>query len=146
MPRRRIIDPEFWQDTLMGSLPIGVRLLYIGTWNCADDAGLLELDATRIKLAVFPRDDRIRVPDVAKWLEQLVAVGRLLDYTVEDRRYALVARFHRHQRVDRPTNSRLPRPPEAVLLRLDPKSRAQVAQRTDAPDVALAQSGRDSEA
>src|SRR5207244_2024202 len=37
-------------------------------------------------------------------------------------------------------------PPEAVLLRLDPKSRAQVAQRTDAPDVALAQSGRDSEA
>src|SRR5437870_11173996 len=128
--RKRMIDPEFWQDTLIGSLPVSVRLLYIGTWNCADDAGLLELDPMRIKLAVFPRDDRIRVPDVAKWLGQLVLVGRLLEYEVEDRRYAVVARFHRYQRVDHPTKSRLPRPPEATLLRLDSDSRVKVAARS----------------
>ena len=42
MPRIRTIKPEFWTDEKVGECSIPARLLFIATWNIADDRGNLE--------------------------------------------------------------------------------------------------------
>lgn len=132
MPRRRIIDPEFFPDPLIGHLRVEQRLFYIATWLFADDAGLFEANPPRLKLHAFPYDAEITEAHVSSYLDDLERSRRLLSYTSDERRYALIKTFHRHQRIDRPTTSKLPRPPANVLDQLDPKSRAIVLARTNA--------------
>ena len=40
MARIRTIKPEFWIDDVIVELPFETRLLFIGIWNFADDAGV----------------------------------------------------------------------------------------------------------
>ena len=41
MARIRTIKLEFWEDEKLAKLPVHARLLFIGTWNFADDNGAL---------------------------------------------------------------------------------------------------------
>jgi hypothetical protein len=77
--RTRLLRPEFWSDELMASLPRDVRLVYMGLWNLADDAGYLERRPRAIAAALFPYDgmaEREALIDGA--LELLVREGRVL--------------------------------------------------------------------
>ncbi len=131
--RRRVIDPEFWQDSRIGKLPVVVRLLFIATWSQADDAGILDADPEQIAAAVFPYD-RMRARVICDYLRHLEAEERLLRYECGDHAYYLIKHFHRHQRIDRPTPSKRPRPPDAVLDQLDESCRHLVISRTRQPD------------
>jgi hypothetical protein len=145
--RRRIIDPKFWTDPLNGRVAMPVRLLYIGIWTHADDAGLLANDAGYLRAAIFPHDRRIREQDVRAWLTELEGFGdpgRLLPYEFGGRRLYLVTRFHEHQTINRPTKSTLPRPPEALLERASPKSREIVIERTEKPALSMLKQGSES--
>lgn len=133
MPRRRMVDPGFWDDEKVGQLPRDVRLLYVALWSQADDAGLLEADPRRIKAFAFRYDERLKVSDVSRWLGLLEANHRVLRYQLRGRDYYCVRRFHRHQTIERPRKSDLPRPPREVLDELDEKCRKAVLQRTADP-------------
>ena len=132
MPRRRIIDPQFWNDALIGRLPFEVRLLYIGIWNFSDDAGILPVDPAWLRASIFPHDD-LTPARMRAMLGKLEAKGRLLRYSVNGRDYYLVGRFHDHQTIEKPTHSRLPRPPIASLALVSDRSRRNVIARTDEP-------------
>lgn len=133
MPRRRIIDPQFWNDALLGRLPMPVRLFYIGLWNFSDDAGLVTNDPSWLRVSIFPHDARVKPATIEGYLAELERTGspgRVLRYAVGDREYFLVTRFHDHQSIEKPTSSRLPRPPQDLIDLVSDRARRAIMGRT----------------
>lgn len=112
MPRIRTIKPEFWEDDVVGSLSLGARLLFIATWNLADDEGLLRWTPAYLKASVFMYDDDVQLADVASWMEELTASKLLFPYKGgrTQQRLAYIVKFRRHQRINRPQPGKLPPP------------------------------------
>mgnify|MGYP001810187637 CR=1 FL=1 len=102
MPRQRIIKPEFWTSPQVVQLSTLTRLLFIGLWNFADDAGILPLSPLQLKLQIFPADD-ITPAQVGDMINNLIAAGLLQQYDAEGGTYIRMTGWHRHQRIDRPT-------------------------------------------
>lgn len=118
MPRIRTIKPEFFGSLTIGRLSLRARLTAIGLLPYVDDAGR-GLDEPRlIKAAVWPLDDEIRHEDVADDLSELEAVRWLERWTDEEtgRPLLRVRSFLEHQRINRPTPSKLPPSPEELGL------------------------------
>lgn len=57
MARIRTIKPEFWTSEQVMTCSRDARLLFIGMWNFADDAGIHPASPVRLKAQVFPGDD-----------------------------------------------------------------------------------------
>ncbi|MGW0984323.1 HNH endonuclease [Streptomyces xiamenensis] len=112
MPRIRTVKPEFWEDEVVGLLPRDARLLFISTFNMADDEGLLRWTPAYIKASTFMYDDDLTIPDVGKLMTMLTDAGLLFPYIggVARQQMACVVNFRKHQRVNRPQKSKLPPP------------------------------------
>lgn len=106
--RIRTIKPEFWTDATMVQLPLLSRLLFIGLWNCADDHGYLDDEVDRIAMQILPREDPLEVGEA---LDLLIATGRI-DRLVDEggETFLRVTNWEKHQRVDRPSESKVNRP------------------------------------
>lgn len=113
MPRIRTVKPEFWEDEVVGLLPRDARLLFVATFNMADDEGLLRWTPAYIKASAFMYDDDLSVPDVAKLMQCLTDAGLLHPYIggVARQQMAVVVNFRKHQKINRPQKSKLPPPP-----------------------------------
>lgn len=74
MARIRTIKPEFWDDEKVGKLTFGARLLFIGTWNLADDEGYLKWNANFLKSKIFLYDDPKTVP-INRYMKELTNAG-----------------------------------------------------------------------
>ena len=109
MPRKRIIDPEFWSDEEIGQWPHSVRLFYIGLWNFADDEGRFKAHNNLLKSQIFPYDDKIDIDKLKKALK-----NKIQWYEVNSSQYGYIRNFLKHQRIDKPSVSKLPIPPEFV--------------------------------
>lgn len=113
MARIRSVKPEYWSDyRLAKELPRDVRLFYIALWNEADDEGRFQAHPRRVLGACFPYDDDLSAEDIEQWMILLSDTGRLVLYTVDGEPYGQLTKFGPHQRINRPTPSRLPAPPE----------------------------------
>lgn len=89
--------PEFWTDPTMAALSPAVRLLYIGLWNVADDAGWLTWSPSQIGAVLFPYEPtKRRERDIALWAERLTASGRLV---LHECGCAQIPTLPKHQRV-----------------------------------------------
>lgn len=108
-----MISPSFWTDEKVGRLPRDARLLFIALHNYADDEGRLVYSPARIKLQVFPYDDDITPDAVAALIAQLAKHNCVVKYDVNGGTYLQITDFRNSQRVDRPTPSKLPPPPNA---------------------------------
>lgn len=108
MSRIRTVKPEFWSDEVVGTLPPRVRLLFIATWNLADDEGLLGWTAKYLRATAFMYDDDVTSADVEGMMASLAAAGLVFPYT-DDRGSSLayVVNFRRHQRINRAMPTRL---------------------------------------
>lgn len=97
MARIRSIKPEVWTDPEVVSCSPLARLLWIGSWNHADDYGVLKDDVVRLKLQVLPADDC----DPHALVDELVNRGLLLRRVTPDGTRVLVIRtFCVHQKID----------------------------------------------
>jgi hypothetical protein len=114
MARIRTIKPEFWTSLTVTSLPLPVRLTFIGLWNFSDDVGRSVLEPRLIKAAIWPLDDEITAADIGGHLAALARVGLVQLYQVEDRQYIQVSSWTEHQRVEKPRPSQLPPPPDSI--------------------------------
>jgi hypothetical protein len=102
-----MIDPEYWSDEEIGHWSHAARLLYIGLWNFADDEGRFKAADELLKSQIFPYDRRV---SIRKLKEEL---GRKIQwYEVEGLKYGFIRNFLKYQRIDKPTQSKLPSPPE----------------------------------
>lgn len=104
--RIRTIKPEFWSHPVLSSLDDGARLLAIGLLNLADDEGYFLSHATLVRNALRPFDeDSTRT---RRALETLAKVGWIeLREHSEQGQVGKVVNFAKHQRIDRPTPSKL---------------------------------------
>ena len=96
------MKPEFWDDEVIGRLSRDARLLYIGTWNLADDEGRLRWSESYLRSHVFMYDTDMDLLAVKALMRELVAAERVLPYKVSEQWYGVIPRFRDHQRPNRP--------------------------------------------
>lgn len=121
MARIRSIKPEFWTDERIGECTALARLLFIATWNFADDAGGLDRSAKQLKAQAFPYDDL----DCEPLIQELLHAGLLIEYERGGKKYLHIKGFQTHQKVDHPGKPRVPsyHEPSRALQESSPKSR-----------------------
>ena len=93
--RTRLSGREFWTDSTLSLLPDSTRLLYIGLWCVADDAGYIEWDTDAIGhqlLGYRSPATRRRVTERA--VEALIEAGRVR--ILDCGRHALIPTLTRH--------------------------------------------------
>jgi hypothetical protein len=110
MARIRTIKPEFFTSLTVANLTVEARLTFIGLWTHVDDDGRAVDDARLIKAAVWPLDDRVAA-DIERDLQALTDASLIVRYKVGGRSYLAVRTWREHQRINRPTKSKLPPPP-----------------------------------
>lgn len=107
MPRIRSIKPEFPQSETIGRLSRDARLLFIQLWTIVDDDGRTRAASRMLASLLYPYDDDApRLIDT--WLGELEAADCIRRYQVEGSVYLEVVNWLKHQKIDRPTKSRLP--------------------------------------
>jgi hypothetical protein len=111
MARIRTIKPDFWSDETLTECSLSARLLFIGTWNFADDKGNLEHSWKQLKMKVFPADD----VKVLGLVNELIAHGLLIEYSVSDKKYLHIKGFEKHQVINRPSVSNIPEFDESLI-------------------------------
>jgi hypothetical protein len=110
MARIRTIKPDFFTSESVSALPYSARLTFIGLWTYADDEFRCVDNPKLIRAAIWPLDDRT-LGDIEKDIDELAASGMVVRYRVGDRNYLHIPGMGTHQRVNRPTGSKLPPPP-----------------------------------
>lgn len=108
MARIRTIKPGFFTHDVIGELPQGTRLLFIGLLCHADREGRLTDRPKRIKVEILPYDDC----DVNAMLDELAQAGLIERYAINGERYLQVVNFSKHQHVHpKEAPSLIPAPP-----------------------------------
>lgn len=109
MARIRTYKPSFFKSEDVAVLPFRTRLTWLGLWCYCDDAGRGKDNVKLIKADVWPLDD-VSLKDIEDDLQMLAAHGRIVRYEAEGQRYLEVVNFDQHQRINRPTPSKIPPP------------------------------------
>lgn len=122
MARIRTIKPEFFTSLTVASISVEARLTFIGLWTHVDDEGRCVDDARLVKAAVWPLDDRTAA-DVERDLQALTESSLIARYEAGGRRYLAVRGFAEHQRINRPTPTKIPAPPPAGSIDPPPQTR-----------------------
>jgi hypothetical protein len=122
MARIRTIKPEFFTSLTIADLPLTARLTFIGLWTHVDDAGRCIDDARLIKAALWPLDDRTAA-DIENDLKELTESSLITRYTLNRKRYLAITNWSEHQRINRPSPSKLPAPEQGEPSPPDPVTR-----------------------
>ena len=122
MARIRTVKPEFWMSEHLGRLTPLARLTYIGLINIADDDGRGRADVRWLwgQLHAYSTSNTRRAFREA--LSSLKArdgqgIPFVHFYKVGGVSYYWLPTFCKHQRIDRPSKSRLPAPQDAEEIR-----------------------------
>lgn len=110
MARIRTIKPSFFESEDVAVLPLRARLLWIGLWTHCDDAGRTKDNARLVKARVWPLDPDVGLKDIEEDLEVLAEKGRIVRYEVDGQRYLQVTNWREHQKIQKPSPSKIPPP------------------------------------
>lgn len=112
MGRIRTVKPEFWEDEKVGMLSRPARLLFLATFNLADDEGLLRWTPAFIKASVFMYDNDLDTKQITAFMKELSDAGLLFPYLggVSHQSLAIIVNFRKHQKINRPQPGKLPPP------------------------------------
>lgn len=120
MPRRRMIDPLFWDDRKVGKLSRDERSLIVGCVGHADDDGRLQADPAYLKATVFKYDDDLDQAGVQTLRDNCLTKMqswpathpyRMVLYHNSDEEYMFFPNWGATNRPSHPTKSQLPSPP-----------------------------------
>jgi len=119
MARIRTIKPEFPQSETIGSLSRDARLLFIQLWTVADDFGRARASSRVLASLLYPYDED--APSLIRgWLDELEAKTCIRRYEVEEKLYLDIPNWLKHQKIDRPTPSKLPEFRESLASPREP--------------------------
>lgn len=115
MSRIRSIKPEFAEDEITnGKLTHVARLAYILSWPLCDDCGRMRGSKAYLKANLFPYDtDPAFHKSFDAAYDQLIALGKWVSYQVNGQTYIYLPNFRKHQRIDKPSPSRIPPPTDS---------------------------------
>lgn len=111
MARIRTIKPEFFTSQTIDQLSLPEQRTFIGLWTYADDHGRGVDDSRLIKAAIWPLRESHTAKKVESDMKALARLGLIRRYEFDGRRYFQILGWAEHQRVNRPTDSRIPLPP-----------------------------------
>ena len=103
MARKRMIDPKFWTDDKVMELKPLCRLLFIGTWNFADDSGVHLNNSKVLKAEIFPSDD-ITIAEVQAMKAELIELGMIR--VSKDEKLFKIVNWEIYQKINRPQPSK----------------------------------------
>ena len=107
MARIRTIKPEFPHSESMGRVSRDARLLFVLIWTLCDDSGRTRGNSRMLASLLFPYDDDApRLID--GWLEELERESCVVRYFTEDTNYIQVCNWLNHQKIDKPSPSKIP--------------------------------------
>lgn len=124
MPRRRMMDPDFWKDHYVATLDRDERLFTLGVVNNSDDEGRIEAHPVFLKATVFMYDDDISTTKMKEirdsCLEKMADWPdnheyKILKYENAGGEYLFLPNWGDQQRPSHPTKSKLPAPPHEML-------------------------------
>lgn len=105
--RIRTIKPEFWQSESLSRVSREARLLFIGLFSACDDSGKTRAASRFLASLLFPYDlDALQHID--RWLEELEREGCVRRYKVDGNTYLEIPKWLSHQKIDKPSKSKLP--------------------------------------
>jgi hypothetical protein len=111
MARIRTIKPEFPQSESMGRVSRDARLCFIMLWTIADDSGRLRGNSRMLASLLFPYDDDAK-KHIDAWLTELENECCVIRYTAGGDSYIQITGWASHQKIDKPSVSKLPAPPD----------------------------------
>ena len=111
MARIRTIKPEFPHSESMGRVSREARLCFMLMWTIADDVGRLRGNSRMLASLLYPYDDD--AGDLIEgWLTELEQESCLERYAVDGSTYIQICNWLKHQKIDKPSKSKLPDPRE----------------------------------
>ena len=124
MPRRRMIDPIFWNDRKVGKLSRDGRSLIVGCVGQADDDGRLQADPAFLKASMYKYDDDLDTTAVKELRDKCLSEMstwpathpyRMVLYQSSDEEYIFFPNWNATNRPSHPSKSQLPPPPPESL-------------------------------
>jgi hypothetical protein len=121
--RIRTIKPETPHSSSMGKVSREARLCFILMWTLADDAGRLRGNSRMLASLLFPYDNDAK-DHIEGWLVDLVRERCIQRYEVNGDEYVEICNWLTHQKIDKPSRSKLPPPPEPSRILANPRERS----------------------
>ncbi len=126
MPRSRMIKPEFWDDQKLCSISLPARLIFIGLWTYSDDYGVVKGNAMWLKNKILPYDGSLNIQGaltepsgsahgMVEWLAELEKIRCIIPFEYNGENYYYIRNFTKYQKVNRPSKTRNPKPPEKIF-------------------------------
>ena len=103
MARMRYIKPQFFLNEDLGTIPKLARYLYIGLWCLSDDRGVFEWKPARIRIQIFPYDTDVSTENINDWLNSLIKLGDIVQFTEKGNDYGYLVNFRKHQLIKNPS-------------------------------------------
>ena len=103
--RNRVIKAEFWSDEIIGSCSCVAQLLFIGSWNFADDSGVCRANIIYLRNNIFPYSS-LTIKQIEEALLQLKTKKLIALGEYKGEKYLLIKNFLKHQKIDRPSKFR----------------------------------------
>ncbi len=120
MARIRTIKPEFPHSESMGRVSRDARLLFIQLWTLADDSGRLRGNSRMLASLLFPYDDDAK-DMIPGWMQELESVGCIDCYKVDGDSYVQIRNWLNHQKIDKPSKSKMPAFDESSRILANPR-------------------------
>jgi hypothetical protein len=95
----------------MGRICRDARLTFILLWTLADDEGRLRGNSRMLANLLFPYD-KDAASHIDTWLEELEDEFCIVRYQIDADHYLQILNWTKHQRIDKPSPSRILPPPE----------------------------------
>lgn len=111
MPRIRTLKPDHRLHRKVGTLTDPAYRLWVGMILEADDEGRLVAEPDQLKALIFGLRPQTRRAEIDRALAELAQLGLIHLYQQDGTRYAWFPSWRDHQRINRPTPSRLPTSP-----------------------------------
>ncbi len=123
MARIRTIKPEFPHSESMGRVSREARLCFILLWTVADDVGRLRGNSRMLASLLYPYDDDAK-NRIDGWLKQLSSEGCIARYEVAGTSYIEICNWLSHQKIDKPSASKLPAFDESSRIIENPREQS----------------------
>ncbi len=130
MARIRSIKPEFPQSESMGRVSRDARLCFIMLWTISDDSGRLRGNSRMLASLLFPYDDDAPT-EIDGWLTELQDEGAIIRYQADNNNYVQICNWLIHQKIDKPSPSKIPEFDESSRILANPRERSSGDQGVD---------------
>ena len=121
MGRIRTIKPEFPHSESMGRVSRDARLTFILLWTLSDDSGRLRGSSRMLASLLFPYDDDAK-DLIDAWLSELERESCIARYMIAGTSYLQVCNWSKHQKIDKPSGSKIPPPEEGSRILSNPRA------------------------